>query len=408
MYLKTHEALKRYRIILEEGSSRSSKTYSIFQNFINKALAGEKFVLTIARSKLTWVKTTLLKDFEDITSKNNIKVEPYINANRPEQTYKINGSEFSFFGLDYPQKLHGRKQDYTWLNEVIEINKMSFDQFEMRTSKAMVLDYNPSDDMHWVHELKKRPDVGIIKSTFWDNPFIGDGEKRKILSYEPTPENIKQGTADSYMWSVYGLGEVAQLKGLVFTNWDIQSLPEDAEFKGYGLDFGYSNDPTALVGMYMYNNEIWFDERIYETGLVNTSPIETETKTIVRNFQLLNINEYDKIVADNEPKSIAEIKAHRFNIIGAIKGPDSVNYGIDLLKGYKVHMTPRSINLDRERRRYKWREDANGNPIKDTRGHNIPIDDFNHAIDASRYIASDVLRKKTPIKLYSDASDFGL
>lgn len=417
MYQQTAEALEWAKIILEQGGSRSSKTFSIFQIFINKAMEGEGFTLTIARDKLTWIKTTLLKDFEEILGMygDDVQVTPNINVNRPEQVYYVNGSEFAFFGLDYPQKLHGRKQDYFWLNEVMEINKMSFDQLEMRTSKQGILDYNPSDDMHWVHDLKKRPDVALIKSTVLDNPFVGAAERAKILSYEPTEENIKNGTADPFMWSVYGLGEAAQLKGLIYTNWDIMPLPRDedgnitAKFLGNGLDFGYSVDPTALVGMYMQDNEIWFDERLYETELVNSSPVESEQKTIVKKFQTLGVSEYELVVGDSsEPKSIAEIKAHRYNIEGALKGQDSVNYGIDLLKGYKVHITPRSINLDRERRRYKWREDANGNPVKDAHGHNVPIDDFNHGLDAARYIAMKKLQKKIGVKLYSDASEFGL
>lgn len=396
------EAMTWAKIILEEGGSRSSKTTSIFQTFINKALSGERFTLTIARDKLTWIKFTLLRDFEEITSSYGdvLEVYPRINPNRQDQIYYINGSEFAFFGLDYPQKLHGRKQDYFWINEVMEVDKMSFEQLEMRTSKQGIIDYNPSDDMHWVHELKKRPDVALVRSTMLDNPFNPDTIINKILSYEPTEENKKNGTADPYMWSVYGKGEPAKLKGLIYTNWDIQELPKDAKFVGNGLDFGYTSSPTALIGMYMYDNEIWFDERLYEEKLVNSSPIEDNDKTIIKRFSQLGVDPTELIVADSaEPKSIAEIKAHLYNIEGAVKGEDSLNYGIGLLQGYKVHLTPRSINIDMERRRYKWIEDGNGNPLKNKKGHNVPIDEFNHALDAARYIAMKVLKKTTPVTL---------
>jgi phage terminase large subunit len=209
------------KIICHQGSSRSSKTWSIFQYFLIKAMQGDSFVLTIARAKLTWVKSTLLKDFEEMTRKYNIPVYPEININRPEQVYKVWGSEIAFFGLDYPEKLHGRKQDYTWLNEVMEIDKKSFDQLEMRTTRQMIIDYNPAYDDHWVFELHKRPDVVVIKSTFRDNPFLEQVIVDKLLSYEPTPENIAKGTADNYMWEVYGLGNKARLQGAIFTNWSV-------------------------------------------------------------------------------------------------------------------------------------------------------------------------------------------
>src|SRR5687768_13761319 len=134
------------KIICHEGGSRSSKTFSIFQFFLLKALSGQKLTITIARDKLTWIKTTLLKDFAEITDMYGIEVYPTINPNRQDQIYYINGSELAFFGLDYPQKLHGRKQDWFWLNEVMEINKKSFDQLEMRTRIGGIIDYNPSDD----------------------------------------------------------------------------------------------------------------------------------------------------------------------------------------------------------------------------------------------------------------------
>jgi phage terminase large subunit len=384
---RTLEAAELYKILCEEGGSRSSKTYSIFQFFILKALANEMKTLTIARSKLTWIKATLLKDFAEITESYGIPVYPTINPNRPEQIYYINGVEFAFFGLDYPQKLHGRKQDWVWLNEVMEIDRKSFDQLEMRTSGGIILDYNPSDDSHWVFDLQKRPDVTVIKSTMLDNPFLPESIIKKIKGYEPTEENIRNGTADSYMWEVYGLGNKARLEGAVFTNWDVvDEIPKDAKLKGLGLDFGYTNDPTALVELYIFNNEIYLNELIYQKGMLNSD--------IASSMEKLETSKSATIWADSsEPKSIDELVRYGFDVKAVDKGPDSINYGIDIMKGYKIHITKRSINLENEFRKYKWAEDKNGRTL------NKPIDAFNHGIDAARYAAMMLLGKKPEVTI---------
>lgn len=394
---KTNEASQWARVILEEGGSRSSKTWSIFQFFIIKALQGEEFVLTTVRANLSWIRLTLLKDFKEIVEKYEIEVTPEINLNRADQIYYINGSEFGFFGLDHPEKVHGRKQTYYWFNEVMEIaNRQFFDQIEMRTTKFGILDYNPSDDEHWAFDVAKRPDVAKIKSTMLDNPFLEKPIIDKILSYDPNnPKNVENGTADLYMWEVYGLGNPAKLQGAIFNNWDIiDDLPRDdagvvqAKFICYGLDFGYQVDPTALTAIYTYNQEIILDEMLYETGLTNVSIDPNETRTIVNRFEGLDISKHLEIIADSsEPKSIEEIRRAGYAIKGAIKGPDSVKFGLDVMLGYKIHITKRSVNLEKEFRRYHWATDRNGKPL------NVPVDEFNHGIDGSRYGISTKLRR---------------
>jgi phage terminase large subunit len=382
------------KIICHQGSSRSSKTWSIFQYFILKALQGEQFVLTIARAKLTWVKSTLLKDFETLVNLYGLKITPEVNINRQEQVYMLNGSEFAFFGLDYAEKLHGRKQDYAWVNEVMEVDRKSFDQLEMRTTKQIIIDYNPADDEHWVFDLHKRSDVAVIQSTFRDNPFLEHTIVDKLLSYEPTPENIKRGTADNYMWEVYGLGNKARLQGAIFTNWEIKTLPENAKFLGFGLDFGFSADPTALVGCYSMDGELYFDEVIYETEMTN--------QDIADRFERLQISKSELIVADSsEPKSIEEIRRRGYAIIGAEKGQDSVKFGIDLLKQYKLNITPRSGNLENEFRKYKWAEDRQGKSL------NVPVDKFNHGCDSIRYLTSHKLKAGVKVSVVNRAM-FGI
>jgi phage terminase large subunit len=403
MKIKATNVLKRhldaeqdgYKLIVHEGGSGSSKTWSVFQFFLKKAWEGEQFTLTILREKLTWIKASLLPDLRKMQRMYDFKIEPDININRQDQVYNINGSEFAFFGADYPQKFHGRRQDYFWINEAMEVEKAHFDQIEMRTAKLGVVDYNPSNDEHWVFDLPKRDDCKVIKSTMLDNlEFLPDKVVSKIKGYEPTEENIKQGTADKYMWEVYGLGKKARLEGLVFQDWDVvDDLPNEAKLLGYGMDFGYTNDPSTLVAVYRMDNELYLDELIYKEGLLNSSPNSSDD-TIVKRLKGLAIDSGEEIIADSaEPKSIDEIHRHGFNIKGAQKGRDSINYGVNLMQGYKIHITQRSANTEKEFRKYKWAEDKTGKAL------NKPIDDFNHAIDAVRYLCMEKLGKQEEVKL---------
>jgi phage terminase large subunit len=376
------------RIIVLIGGSRSTKTWSIFQYLFIKAMAGERFTSTITRDKLTWIKSTLLKDLEEMSSLYLLPITPLVNVNRAEQAYRINGSELAFFGLDYAEKLHGRKQDYTWINEVIEVSKKHFDQLEMRTTKQILIDFNPVTDDHWVYDLEKRPDVIFIHSTQLDNPFLGKNERAKILSYEPNEINIRQGTADLYMWQVYGLGIKSRLQGVVFENWDIvDKVPDTANLIAYGLDFGYTIDPSCLASVWMQDNELYLDEIFYQTALTN--------QDIASKMISLGIPKSALIIADSaEPKSIEEIYRSGFTgIIPTTKGADSIKFGIDILKQFKIHITKRSINAEREFRRYKWREDKMGNKI------NEPVDEFNHFIDPVRYVGLVKLKKVQEVKL---------
>lgn len=383
---QTLQEEKKSKVICHEGGSRSSKTWSISQFLILKAIAGEEITVTIVRDKLTWIKSTLLKDFQEIIKMYSLSVKPEINPNRSEQVYYLNGSEFAFYGLDYSEKLHGRKQDWSWMNEVMEIGQKHFDQLEMRTTKGMILDYNPYDDLHWVFDIQKRPDVGIIKSTMLDNPFLEQSVKNKILSYEPTEENIKNGTADEYMWQVYGLGQKARLQGLVFDRWEIaEVIPEEAKLLGYGLDFGFTNDPTAFVEIHKLDKTLYWKQLIYEVGLTN--------QDIVNRFKSLEIPKHSLIVPDSsEPKSIEELKRAGYSgIRPSKKGADSIRYGIDLMQGF-THCLVKSPDVEREFGRYKWAEDRAGRRLQ------VPVDEFNHGIDGGRYLIAHKLGMKRELQ----------
>lgn len=373
VYTEINDASEDARVIVLEGGSRSSKTWSIFLHLIIHR-NNEGLVITVGREKMTWLRSTLLADLKEITETYNIPITPEINVNRSNQEYTVNGNYFRFMGMDDAQKIHGQKQDIFWVNESVEVSKEDFDQLEMRTSEYGILDYNPAmSDAHWiVSSVLSRPDTVKLHSTMLDNPFLPESIRQKIQSYEPTPENIKAGTADETNWKIYGLGERALQKGLVYDNWKlVKQMPQHGQWKVYGLDFGFSNHPTALVKVILYDGELWADECIYKTGLTNPDiSIKLEQ----------HCTKEDTIIADSaEPKSIKEIKGDGWDIKGAEKGPDSVRQGIDAIKRYKLNVTENSSNLIKELRNYKWREDSEGN--KD----NKPVDAFNHGLDALRY-----------------------
>jgi phage terminase large subunit len=364
----------KFKGFVHEGGARSSKTTSIIQFLLTWAERQEtqKRVI-IARSKNTWTRATTLYDFINVMKGH--EVYDIRNHNRTEGIIKYHKVEFWFGGLDDPQRLHGFTSDAIWINEANEISKNDFDQLEMRCSGFFILDYNPNiDNEHWIPAtVIKRNDVKYIHSTVLDNPFAPEAVVRKIKSYEPNEINRAAGTADKQKWEIYGLGIRAVLEGLVFNNWDIvDEIPSWCTDRVFGLDFGYTYDPTGIVeiGISKRTNELFIDEHCYQTGMLNSD--------IARRLKQLKVK---KVVADSaEPKSIQEIYNHGINIIGVKKGAGSVINGIDIMKRFKIHLTARSVNLIKEFKNYKHMQDKNGKYLND------PIDDFNHEIDAARYV----------------------
>lgn len=374
------------RIIVNEGSSRSTKTYSIIQFLIDIGLKNTGLKFTICRLKLTWLKATLMPDFYDILENQFHCYNPAFKKDNGLR-YILNNNEYSFIGLDEAQKLHGRKQDYVWINEAIEAKQKDFKQFAIRTTKQIILDYNPSTDSHWIYDtVITRDDCTFIKSTYKDNPFLTDVIINEIERLEPTPENIAQGTADETSWKIYGLGERASQEGLIFGGdvglTDFWPPLDECKKRFYGLDFGYTNDPTTLIEIRLHRGILYFKELIFETGLVN---IKNENrkgqKSIEGEMLRLEIPFNAHIWADSaEPKSIQEIRnAGWFNFRGAKKGADSIVNGIDTIKRYPSFITNDSVKLIKERNNYKWAVDKNG------KATNKPIDNWNHGWDGIRY-----------------------
>ena len=360
----------KYRYIINQGASRTSKTVSLLL-LIYLLNLKNTFRGTVWREKRTWAKATVYNDLIDWYSKWGF-YNP-INHNKSDLIYKIGKSTIEFNGMDDYMKVHGLTQDWAWFNEALEINRKEFDQIDQRTSKFIFIDFNPLVDEHWIYDLAKQPNAILIKSLMKDNPFIPEAIRKKILSYEPTPENIAAGTADKYNWTVYGLGEKAKREGLVFPAWEIKSFPEKDGF-WYGLDFGYTNDPTAIIKTIEHEGAIYFDELLYRTGLTNREIAE---------FLYANGYNGEPVICDSaEPKSIDELKLRGINAYPAAKGPGSIMAGIDFLKSKKVYVSGQSVNLIKENKNYQWKLDREGKPI------NQPKDWMNHAIDACRYAYS--------------------
>jgi len=362
------------KVVVNQGSSRSGKTYSILQLLIFvKAFEERENVFTIARKTLTALKASAMRDFVDILKSVDLYEEK--NHNKSENTYKLNGNLFEFIGLDQPQKKRGAKRDYLFINEANELTLEDWVQLSIRTKKQIYLDYNPSMEEHWIYDIViPRDDCTFIKSTYLDNAaFLEPEQVREI-------ENLIN--IDETYYKIYALGEMAQVKGAIYTNWGLTELfPAECDMVFYGMDFGYSNDPTALVKVGVKSNELFLQEMIYERNLTN--------QDIGERLIELGIGRNDEIFADSaEPKSIYEIYKMGFNIKPTVKGHDSVLNGIDTVKRYRQNVMIGSTNLQRELKHYKWKEDISGKSL------NVPIDKFNHLMDAVRYACVMKLGRK--------------
>ena len=281
--------------------------------------------------------------------------------NKSEGTYQLHGNLVEFISIDQPQKVRGRKRDILYINEANEISLEDWRQLLLRTTWRVVLDYNPSDEFHWIYDnVIPREDADFYQTTYKDNPFLEQTTINEI-------ERLKE--VDENFWKVYGLGERGTSRATIFTHWkEVDQVPDGFKLFNIGLDFGYTNDPTAIVLIYTDGNSYLMDEVLYATQMSNQ-----ELAKILREYAV-------PVIADSaEPKSIDEIHKYGVNIFPCKKGADSVRSGINYMKSKKLFITSRSVNGIKEFRNYKYHEDKNGKMT------NQPVDAFNHFIDASRY-----------------------
>jgi len=380
LYSLTFNSKKPY--IVHQGGTSSGKTYAIIQVLVMKAATIPDLIITVVGQDIPNLRVGAYRDAQTIIYGDAFFTQELNDHNKSNRVFTFkSGSKIEFNSYNDEIDARSGKRTHSFFNEANGIDYGIFEQISMRTTQQTIIDFNPSASF-WAHDkLQSRDDVDWFVSTYRDNYFIQPSIKKKILSYEPTPENIKAGTANQYRWQVYGLGEVGRLEGLVFPNFETTNeWPDNYKWRCYGLDWGYTNDPTALVEIRYNGGALYWKEHIYKRQLTN--------QYISRLIKELCVT--DEIVADSaEPKSIAELRNTGVWVKPAKKGKDSVMFGIQLLQDYPIKIHAQSKNLIEEFSSYTWAKDRSGQPT------NKPIDDFNHGIDAGRYAIMDRMKKKT-------------
>ena len=370
---KVYDPLLTHDLVVHQGGTSSGKTYGILQYLFTVGATKPNQVITVVGQDIPNLRVGAYRDAQNILDESEALREwyPADLHNKSNRSFRcINNSLIEFNSYSDEQDAKSGKRQILFVNEANGVGFEIFEQLRMRTTDQVIIDFNPSAEF-WAHTKLKN--AHWVITTFRDNAFITDTVRQRILSYEPTSENIQRGTADKYRWDVYGLGKVGRLEGLIFTNWERGAFPTEYKWKVFGLDFGFTVDPTSLVEIRYVHGNLYIKEHIYRTGLTNQDISRLMEGIVSRD---------DLIIADSaEPKSIEEIMRMGWNIRGAVKGKDSINQGIDMLKRYK--MIVEGENIVKELNSYIWAKDRNGNLL------NKPIDSFNHAIDAIRYAVTN-------------------
>ena len=370
--------LGNYRVIANKGGTRSGKTYSLISLFVTIAIAANKpRDIDIVSESLPHLKRGALNDMDEILQNEGL-LEGYdfeLNQTDHIYTFLSSGTKIRFFGSDNWGKVKGSRRDILFINECNRIGYEVYRQLAVRTTETIFIDWNPDSEFWFeLKSIQARANTIEIHSTYLDNPF---------LSAEQITE-IEANKDDENWWKVYGLGQTGRPQGVVYTRWkQVDNIPNDAVLVGRGLDFGFTNDPTAIVDVYMSGGELWLDERTYLRGMTNDKIAD-----ILRGLN-------GDVVADSaEQKSIKEIYNYGIrNIEPAQKGADSVRAGIQILQRYVMNVTKSSLNIIYELRNYKYKENVITGEIL-----NKPVDKFNHGLDAVRYVALNKLQEKPVIR----------
>lgn len=348
------------------GGTAASKTISIIQILIDKAQRDKSPTLTsITSESMPHLKRGAMRDFLNIMVDQNYFKDDRWNKTDFIYTFET-GSKIEFFSLDMPHKVRGPRRQRLFINEANNIPLETFDQLEVRTDGEIWLDWNPTNEFWFYTDVKKRDDVDFLILTYKDN----EGLQQSIV------DSIERRKENKNWWKVYGLGELGELEGKIFKDWAIiDDIPHEARLERYGMDFGYSNDPTSIVAIYKYNGGFILDEITYQKGLSNKQIAD-----------ILGNQPKALVVADSaEPKSIDEIMSYGVNILASTKGQGSVNAGIAYVQDQRISITKRSINGLKEYRNYMWKTDTDGKII------NTPDVGFDHFNDAVRYGISSLV-----------------
>ena len=359
------------------GGTRSTKTYSALQFLFFLAVScAKKLVISVVSETLPHLKKGAIRDFEEILRNEgyiagSLKDDKRWNSSDRTMTF-ANGTIIEFFSADSPGKVHGPSRDILFINEGQNIRWETANQLMLRTRDFVIVDYNPTHEF-WAH-LKIATDrrFRTIVSTYKDNRFLTPGQI----------EDIEKGKEDANWWRVYGLGLTGQLEGVIYEFEQVDEMPDhtpgDNLIELQGLDFGFTNDPTARVRILAdWRKRIaWVQQRCYDVAMQN--------KHIIADLERDGVSPYVPIYADcAEPKSIADIQDAGYNVIACDKDApvksDKLKFQLQWMQGWKLYVTKDSLDLIREQRNYTWKKDKDGKPL------NEPIDKFNHALDAMRY-----------------------
>jgi phage terminase large subunit len=350
---------KRIRAV--QGGTSASKTISILLLLIDAAQRDITPTLTsIVSESFPHLKRGVMRDFLAIMEQHSYYDDARWNKTDFIYTFET-GSRIEFFSADQASKVRGPRRDRLFINEANNVPYEAFDQLEVRTKDYIYLDWNPTTEFWFYTELLgKRNDVDHVTVTYRDNEALDEAIVR----------TIEQRRHNKAWWQVYGEGQLGEIETRIFTGWEIvDDIPHQARLECYGLDFGYTNDPTAIVAIYYFNGGYILDEITYQRALDNhaiANILKGQPQAIVK--------------ADSaEPKSIDEIYSYGINILPANKGPGSVLQGIQKVQQQRISVTKRSVNLLKEYRNYVWITDKDGRII------NEPLDLNNHCMDAIRY-----------------------
>jgi phage terminase large subunit len=348
-----------------QGGTSAGKTFSVLPVLIDIAAKTKLTEISVVAESIPHLKRGAMKDFKKIMVETGRFVDSRWNATDFKYTF-ANGSQIEFFSADNDSKLRGARRDYLYMNEANNMTFHAYTELASRTKKGVYLDWNPVNEF-WFHtDLKDDDDVDFLIVNYLDNEACPESALNFILKAK---EKAKTSSYWENWYNVYGLGLIGNLEGVIFNNWQpIDTIPNDARLLGYGLDFGYSNDPTAIVEVYKWNdkrivNEIWYQKELSNSQIAKLIPTKMP------------------VYCDSaEPKSIAELTKLGVRAFGVTKGADSINFGIQVMQEQDYLVTSQSTNLIKELRKYAWDKDK-----KTGAKLNKPIDDFNHAIDGFRY-----------------------
>lgn len=364
--LKKISSLRR-RLRIIQGGTSASKTFSIMAYLIHVSQSNNDLVISVVSESFPHLRLGAMRDFKTI-----MKMQKYWDEAAWSSTLNLytfpTGTVIEFFSVENAGKAHGPRRDILFVNECNNVSFPIYRQLAGRTRKIILLDFNPVSSF-WVHEkLIPHRVHEFLKLTYRDNEALEPAIVREIEANAAIDENYRR---------VYADGEVGRNEGQIMTNWiHLDSVPPEARLMRRGLDFGYTNDPTAIIDIYEWNGGYIWDEICYEKGMSNKDIADV---ILAQDEQVLVIGD------SSEPKSIDEIDSYGVMIVGAVKGADSVRNGLQVVTTKQVYVTKRSTKLIKEERNYIWKLDKNGEPL------NVPRDLFNHGMDAGRYGMTDLI-----------------